>query len=78
MPANGLQYQTGKNRQTTKNAPMPFLPPVSGASAFSNYSTNTGQSTSTVKKVKNYIFLLNEERPVSKISSRLRSKTTAP
>jgi hypothetical protein len=56
MGANGLQHQTAKNRQTTKNAPMPFLPPVSGASAFSNYSTNTGQSTSTVKKVKNYLF----------------------
>jgi hypothetical protein len=56
MGTNGLQYQTAKNRQTTKNSPMPFLPPVSGASAFSNYSTNTGHSTSIVNKVKNYSF----------------------
>lgn len=39
-----------KNRQTTKHSPMPFLPPVSGASAFSNYSTNTGHSTTILNK----------------------------
>jgi hypothetical protein len=54
MGTNGLQYQTSKNRQTTKNSPMPFLPPVSGASAFSNYSTNTGHSSSILSKVKNH------------------------
>jgi hypothetical protein len=54
MGSNGLQFQTAKNRQTTKNSPMPFLPPVSGASAFSNYSTNTGHSSSILNKVKNY------------------------
>jgi len=43
---------TTKNRQTTKNSPMPFLPPVSGASAFSNYSTTTtGHSTTILNKV---------------------------
>lgn len=57
MGTNGLQYQAAKNRQTTKNSPMPFLPPVSGASAFSNYSTNTGHTTSIVNKVNIFIFM---------------------
>jgi hypothetical protein len=57
MATNGIQYQTAKNRQTTKHSPMPFLPPVSGASAFSNYSTNTAHSSSLVNKVKHYIFI---------------------
>ena len=30
---------------------MPFLPPVSGASAFSNYSNTTGYSAPLVNKV---------------------------
>jgi len=47
MATNGSNH-----RQTSKHSPMPFLPPVSGASAFSNYSTNTGHSTSILHKVK--------------------------
>ncbi len=52
LGANNLHYQTQTNRKITKNGPTPFLPSVSGASAFSNYSTNTGHSTSIVNKVK--------------------------
>ena len=53
LGANVLYNQTGKHRKTTRNSPKPFLPVVSGASAFSNYSNNTGHSTSILKKVKN-------------------------
>ncbi|CAF1153871.1 unnamed protein product [Adineta ricciae] len=48
LGANHLHYQTHATRKTTKNGPTPFLPSVSGASAFSNYSTNSGQSSSIV------------------------------
>jgi hypothetical protein len=57
MGTNHSQYHTSKNKQTTKNGPMPFLPPVSGASAFSNYSTTTGHSTTILNKVKEHILL---------------------
>ncbi len=69
MGTNGSHYQTAKNRQTTKNSPMPFLPPVSGASAFSNYSTNAGHSSSIVSKVKTYFFIKWKKRAVPKIAS---------
>ena len=52
MATNGTHHPPINNRQTTKHSPMPFLPPVSGASAFSNYSTNTGHSTSILHKVR--------------------------
>jgi hypothetical protein len=53
MGTNNSQYKSSKPKPTTKNGPMPFLPPVSGASAFSNYSTNTtGHSTTILNKVK--------------------------
>ena len=38
-------------KPTAKHSPMPFLPPVSGASAFSNYSNTTGYSAPLVNKV---------------------------
>ncbi|CAF4541670.1 unnamed protein product, partial [Rotaria sp. Silwood2] len=50
---NVLHYQTRKHRQTTKNSPKPFLPPVSGASAFSHYPTNNGHAPSIMNKVMN-------------------------
>lgn len=52
MGTNGAPHPSPQHRQTSKHSPMPFLPPVSGASAFSNYSTNTGHTTSIVHKVK--------------------------
>ncbi|CAF1191270.1 unnamed protein product [Rotaria sp. Silwood1] len=45
-----LPYQTRKHRQTTKNSPKPFLPPVSGASAFSHYPVNNGHAPSIIHK----------------------------
>ncbi|UJR09974.1 hypothetical protein I4U23_014198 [Adineta vaga] len=50
LGANHSHYQTQANRKTTKNGPTPFLPSVSGASAFSNYSVNSGPSASIVTK----------------------------
>jgi hypothetical protein len=58
MGTNGLHHQAPKNRTTKKNGPMPFLPPVSGASAFSNYSTNTGHSTSILHKVSSFNYCI--------------------
>lgn len=52
MANNGVHHPPINNRQTTKHSPMPFLPPVSGASAFSNYSTQTGHSTSILHRVR--------------------------
>ncbi|CAF1299374.1 unnamed protein product [Adineta steineri] len=46
----GSPYKTQTNRKTTKNGPTPFLPSVSGASAFSNYSNTSGHSSSIVNK----------------------------
>ncbi|CAF0727477.1 unnamed protein product [Didymodactylos carnosus] len=52
---NHSKYTNGNslsptNYSLTKNGPLPFLPRISGASAFSNYSTNTGNSSSVVSK----------------------------
>ncbi|CAF0968847.1 unnamed protein product [Rotaria sordida] len=47
---NVLNYQTRKHRQTTKNSPKPFLPPVSGASAFSHYPTNNRHIPTIINK----------------------------
>ncbi|CAF3385358.1 unnamed protein product [Rotaria sp. Silwood1] len=49
---DGLPHRSPTNMQTNKNGPMPFLPRISGASAFSNYSTTTGNSASITNKVK--------------------------
>ena len=55
----GSPYKTQTNRKTTKNGPTPFLPSVSGASAFSNYSNTSGHSSSIVNKVRNlYLYYL--------------------
>ena len=49
---NGLPHQVPPPpKPTAKHSPMPFLPPVSGASAFSNYSNTTGYSAPLVNKV---------------------------
>ncbi|CAF3877259.1 unnamed protein product [Rotaria magnacalcarata] len=48
--SNVFQYQTRKYRQPTKPSLKPFLPPVSGASAFSNYPTNNGHAPSMLNK----------------------------
>lgn len=52
MGTNGLPHPTNSNVHMTKNGPMNFLPRISGASAFSNYSVNTGNSASITDKVK--------------------------
>jgi hypothetical protein len=52
MGTNGLPHQSNSNMQMTKNGQMPFLPRITGASAFSNYTINTGNSTSIIDKVK--------------------------
>ncbi len=52
MGTNGLPHQSNSNTQTTKNGQMNFLPRISGASAFSHYSINTGHSTTMTDKVK--------------------------
>lgn len=49
---NAIQYQTRTNGQTTKHSPKPFLPAVSGASAFGHYPTNNGHSPAMMNKVK--------------------------
>jgi hypothetical protein len=49
MAANGLPHHSNSNMYTTKNGPKNFLPRISGASAFSNYSTNTGYASMTDK-----------------------------
>ncbi|CAF3646561.1 unnamed protein product [Rotaria socialis] len=48
--SNVFQYQARKYRQPTKPSLKPFLPPVSGASAFSNYPTNNGHASSMLNK----------------------------
>jgi hypothetical protein len=49
---NGLPHQVPPPpKPTAKHSPMPFLPPVSGASAFSNYSNTTGYSAPLMNKV---------------------------
>ena len=50
--SNVFNYQARKYRQPTKPSLKPFLPPVSGASAFSNYPTNNGHAASIMNKVK--------------------------
>ena len=47
---NVANYPTNTSNHLTKNAPLPFLPRISGASALSNYSANSGYA-STTKKV---------------------------
>ena len=49
---NGVSHQPPSNTQVTKNGQVHFLPRISGASAFSNYSNNTGNSTSINNKVR--------------------------
>jgi hypothetical protein len=49
---NGLPHQPPSNTQMPKNGQVHFLPRISGASAFSNYSNNTGNSTSINNKVR--------------------------
>jgi hypothetical protein len=55
MGTNGLHPQSNPNIHMTKNGPMSFLPRITGASAFSNYTVNTGNSSSIANKVK-YVF----------------------
>lgn len=53
LGANGLpQHHSPTNMQSNRNGHMPFLPRISGASAFSNYTTTTGHSTLIANKVK--------------------------
>ena len=49
---NGFAPQSNSNMYMTKNGPMSFLPRISGASAFSNYTVNTGNSGSITNKVR--------------------------
>ena len=51
LGTNGLSHQSPATMHATKNGPVPFLPRITGASAFSNYSTNTGNSNSINHKV---------------------------
>lgn len=46
------QHHSPTNMMPTKNGQMPFLPRISGASAFSNYSSNNGHSALMTNKVK--------------------------
>ncbi|CAF2950092.1 unnamed protein product [Rotaria sp. Silwood2] len=50
--ADGLPNRSPTNMQSNKSGPMSFLPRISGASAFSNYSTTTANSTLITNKVK--------------------------
>ena len=52
MGMNGLHPQSNSNIHMTKNGPMSFLPRITGASAFSNYTVNTGNTSSITNKVK--------------------------
>lgn len=51
MGTNGLSHPSNSNGHMTKNGSMNFLPRISGASAFSNYSVNTGVTSSIADKV---------------------------
>lgn len=51
MGNNGLPPHLNPNMYMNNNAPMSFLPRISGASAFSNYTINTGNPASITNKV---------------------------
>jgi hypothetical protein len=74
MGTNGTHYPSASNTHTTKNGPMPFLPRISGASAFSNYSTNTGNSSSInnkVKQIEYFQYLRTDQVPETRKSRSL-------
>ena len=52
MGTNGYPSQSNSNMHMNNNGPTSFLPRISGASAFSNYTVNTGNPTSIPNKVK--------------------------
>jgi hypothetical protein len=54
MGTNGFPSQPNPNMQMTKNGPVSFLPRISGATAFSNYTVHTGNSSNLTNKVTHF------------------------
>lgn len=52
MGFNGVPPHLNSNVYMNANAPMSFLPRISGASAFSNYTFNAANPASITNKVK--------------------------